>query len=190
MTSCWDFNISNVGYSKSGLPPISHPPSGILVMPERAKFGTKYVFFGWLSSAVRSFTKIFKMNFEISWNFYEKNGLNEEKFATFWMFPERFSRSFVLQMTLTLYDRQNASRLAQFRKPRKRMNRGKTQCWALFVTFKATFTKTAIKPKFDDRFSFKKFQCCSWSVPDFRVHWKNLIYLSEAQNWVNIEAMW
>ena len=33
----------------------------------------------------------------------------------------------------------------------------KTQCWALFVISKATFTKTAIKPKFVDRFSLKKF---------------------------------
>ena len=29
----------------------------------------------------------------------------------------------------------------------KRMNQGKTQCWALFVISKATFSKTAIKKK-------------------------------------------
>ena len=51
-----------------------------------------------------------------------------------------------------------------------------TQCWTLFVISKATFPKTAIKPKFVDRFSLKEFQCCNWSVyykiPEFRVHWK------------------
>ena len=52
----------------------------------------------------------------------------------------------------TLYNRLNASRCARFRKIRKHVNRGKTQCSALFVIFKATFTKTAVKPKFDDRF--------------------------------------
>ena len=53
-----------------------------------------YVFFRWLSPAVRSFTQIYKRNFEISWNFYRKGinyafiktGLNTDKFATFWMF--------------------------------------------------------------------------------------------------------
>ena len=29
-----------------------------------------------------------------------KTGLNVDKFANFWMFPERFCRSFVLEMTL------------------------------------------------------------------------------------------
>ena len=32
------------------------------------------------------------------------------------------------------------------------MNQGKTQCCALFVIFKATFTETALKTKFVDRF--------------------------------------
>ena len=53
-----------------------------------------YVLFGWLYPAVRSFTQIYKRNFEISWNFYRKGinyafiktGLNTDKFATFWMF--------------------------------------------------------------------------------------------------------
>ena len=36
------------------------------------------------------------------------------------------------------------------------MNQGKTQCWVLFVISKATFTETAIKTKFLDRF-FKNF---------------------------------
>ena len=31
-----------------------------------------------------------------------KTGLNADKFAIFWMFPERFCRSFVLQTTLIL----------------------------------------------------------------------------------------
>ena len=59
-----------------------------------------------MSSAVRSFTKIYKRNFEISWNFYKKSfihafkaGLNAKKFATFWISPKRIYHSFVLQMT-------------------------------------------------------------------------------------------
>ena len=59
--------------------------------------------------------------------------------------------------TQKLYNRLKASRLARFLKTRKHVNQGKTQCWALFVISKATFTKTAIKPKFVDRFSVKKF---------------------------------
>ena len=46
----------------------------------------------------------------------------------------------------TLYNQLNASRLARIRKRWKSVNLGKTQCWALFVISKATFTKTAIKP--------------------------------------------
>ena len=53
----------------------------------------------------------------------------------------------------TLYKRLKASRLARFRKTRKHANQGKTQC---NVISKATFTKTAIKPKLD-RFSLKTF---------------------------------
>ena len=55
----------------------------------------------------------------------------------------------------TLYNQLNPCRLARIRKRWKSVNLGKTQCWALFVISKATFTKTAIKPKFDDRFSLK-----------------------------------
>ena len=55
----------------------------------------------------------YKRNFTISWNFYKKginhtcthDGLNAEKFATFWMFPKRFYHSFVLQMTLIHFRR-------------------------------------------------------------------------------------
>ena len=57
----------------------------------------------------------------------------------------------------TRLNRVNASRLARFRKTQKHVNRGQTQCWALFVISKATFTKTAIKPNLDDRFSLKNF---------------------------------
>ena len=35
----------------------------------------RYLYFGCLYSVVRSFTKIYKRNFEISWNFYKK-GIN------------------------------------------------------------------------------------------------------------------
>ena len=46
-----------------------------------------------------------------------KTGLYADKFATFWMFPERFYHAFVLQITHnTLYNQLNASRLARFRK--------------------------------------------------------------------------
>ena len=53
----------------------------------------------------------------------------------------------------TLYNQLNESRLQAFRKTWKHVNLGKTQCWALFVISKATLTKTAIKPKFDNKFS-------------------------------------
>ena len=56
------------------------------------------------------------------------------------------------------------------------MRISKTQCWAPFVIHKATFTKTAIKPKFVDRFSLKNFSAaidhCTVKFPEFRVHWK------------------
>ena len=47
-----------------------------------------------------------------------KTGLNADKFATFCMFPKRFSHSFVLQMTLehNLKAAADASILARFRK--------------------------------------------------------------------------
>ena len=52
----------------------------------------------------------------------------------------------------TLFNQLNVSRLT-----RKHVNSCKTQCWALFVISKATFTKRMIKPKFDSRFSLKIF---------------------------------
>ena len=42
-------------------------------------------------------------------------------------------------------DKFDASTLARFQNTWKRMNQGKTQCWALFVISKTTFTETAIK---------------------------------------------
>ena len=58
-----------------------------------------------LFPVVRSFTKIYNRNFEISLNFYKKGimhelkaGLNADKLASFWMCPKRFYHSFVLQM--------------------------------------------------------------------------------------------
>ena len=87
----------------------------------------------------------------------------------------------------------NASRLARFRNPRKRMNQGETQCWALFVISKATYTKTAIKTKFVDRF-FKNFfitltDHCTIKSPNFVSIENFLSCLTWAQKWVNIEAM-
>ena len=77
--------------------------------------------------------------------------LNADKFATFWMFSLiRFAND-----PYTLYNPLNASRLARFWNTWKRMNQGK-KCCALFVISKASFTKTAIKTKFFDRF-FKNF---------------------------------
>ena len=68
-----------------------------------------YRYFGCLSSAVRSFTKLYTRNFKISLNFYKKGmyilhelktGLNADKFATFWMFLKSCYHSLVFQMTL------------------------------------------------------------------------------------------
>ena len=116
-------------------------------------------------------------------------GLNADKFATFGCFRKKFYDSFVLQMKKPL----NASRLARFRNTRKRMNQGETQCWALFVISKATYTKTAIKTKFVDRF-FKNFfitltDHCTIKSPNFVSIENFLSCLTWAQKWVNIEAM-
>ena len=73
--------------------------------------------------------------------------------------------------TYTLFDWLHASRLSQFRKTRKHVNQGKTQRRALFVISKATFTKTAIKPKFVNKLSLKIFSAtiyqCSIRPPNF-----------------------
>ena len=72
----------------------------------------------------------------------------------------------------------------------------RTQCWTLFVISKATFTKTAIKLKFVDRFSLKNFraaidQCTikSLNVVSIENHENFLSCLTSAQNWLHIEAM-
>ena len=122
-----------------------------------------------------------------------KAGLNADKFVTFWILPKRFYHSFVLQMTfmhstttleqcLLRSSSQGTLQPAKGKYPcaisknHENLWISQTQFWTLFVISKATFTKTAIKPKFVDRFSLKEFQCCNWSVyykiPEFRVHWK------------------
>ena len=44
----------------------------------------------------------------------------------------------------TLYNRLNASRLVRFQKTQRHVNKGKMQCWALFVISKASFTKQGL----------------------------------------------
>ena len=65
----------------------------------------------------------------------------------------------------TLYNRLNASRLPRFQKTREHVNQGKRN--PLFVVSNAIFTKTAIKPKFVDRFSLKNVNA---AISEFRVH--------------------
>ena len=78
----------------------------------------------------------------------------------------------------TLYNLLNASRLARFRKTWKHVNPGKTQCWVLWVILKATFTKTANKTKFVDRFSLKNF---SAAIDQCTI---------KSSNFVSIENFW
>ena len=90
-------------------------------------------------------------------------------------------------MTLIHSIRLNTSRLVRFRKTRIHVNQGKTQCWALFLISKATFTKTEIKPKFVESFSLKNFsaaidQCTKFKISEFRVHWKPLKLSSKGAN--------
>ena len=79
--------------------------------------------------------------------------------------------------------------LHDFEKLENIMNQGKTQCWALFVISKATFRKTAIKPKCVDRFSLKIFSVtinqCSIKPPNFVSIEIFLICLTQVQNWAN-----
>ena len=72
----------------------------------------------------------------------------------------------------TLYNQLNASRLPRFRKKKhENMWIRKTQCWALFLISKATFTKAAIKSKFDVRFALKNSSAaidqCTIKLPNF-----------------------
>ena len=73
------------------------------------------------------------------------------------------------------------------------MNQVETQCWGLFVIFKATFTKTAIKTKFVDRFFENVFSTlidhCTVKSPNFVSIENFYSCLTWAQKWVNIEAM-
>ena len=58
---------------------------------------------------------------------------------------------------------------------------------------KATFTKTAIQPKFVDRFSLKNFSAaidhCTIKSSNFVPIENFLSCLTQAQNWVDLEAM-
>ena len=57
------------------------------------------------------------------------------------------THSFYKWPSYKLYNRlKSSTRLVWFRKPQKRVNEGKKQCWAFFLSSRATFTKTAIKP--------------------------------------------
>ena len=82
-----------------------------------------------------------------------KTGLNADTICYFLDVSEKVfvSHSF-LQMTV-IHSRSRWTQV-HFRDLEKHelMNQGKTQCWALFVISKATFTETAIKTKFLDRF--------------------------------------
>ena len=111
-------------------------------------------YIGCLSSIMQSLTEIYERNFEISWNFF-KMGINyamnlrpdfmRTNLLLSWMFPLRFYCSLFCKWPLyTFYSRINASRLVRFWKTRRHVNKGKTQCWALFVISKATFTKQGL----------------------------------------------
>ena len=121
----------------------------------------RYLYFGCLSSVVRSFTRIYERNSgylgistKRTWIMHElKTGLNADKCATFGMFPKSFFTHSFCKCPHTLYNRLNTSRLARFRKTWKHVNPGKTQC--LFV----------------DRFSLKNFSAaidqCTIKSPKF-----------------------
>ena len=122
----------------------------------------RYVFFAWMSFAVRSFKKIYHRNFEVSWNFY-KEGINyactgldlmQINLLLFGCYRKGLiTHSFFKWPLYTLEAfKRKYSRRAWFRKTRKHMNQGITQYWALFVISKANFTKTAIKTKFVNKF--------------------------------------
>ena len=101
-------------------------------------------YFRCLSSVMRSFTEIYVRNFEISWNFSKRVARTED--WTLWRQICYFldvSRKVLSLIRFandpyTLHKWLNGSRLARFRKTRKRVIRGKTQCWALFVISKST----------------------------------------------------
>ena len=103
--------------------------------PYRHFFGNalRYVYFGCLSFEVRSFTEIYKRNFEISLNFYKKHinyawivlDLMLDLMQTNFL-PFRGSRTVFIAHIIrfandlyTLYNRLKASRLAPFRENMK-----------------------------------------------------------------------
>ena len=124
-----------------------------------------YAYFGCLSSVMGSFTEIYGRNFRIYHLEVLKNGY---KLCINWRLDFMQTNLLLLDVfrkvlslirfandPYTLYNRLNPSRLTGFWKTWKHANRGKMQCCAPLVISKATFMKTAIKPKF---------QCCNWLV--------------------------
>ena len=127
-----------------------------------------------MSSAVRSFTKLYKRNFGISWNFYKK-GINyactedwtcKDKFATLRMFPKRFYHSFILQMTV-IYSRRcwTQVHLCDFET--------QENVWIRVKQGRAPFVISRAAIKSPNFVSIENFWSC----------------LTWAQKWVNIEAM-
>ena len=156
-------------------------------------FKSRCAYFGCLPSLIRSFTEICK-----SEEFRDILELLKKGINYAWTEDWNLRRQICYFLDIsgkvlslirfandpyTLYNRLNISRLGRFRKARNHVNRGKTQCWALFVTAKAAFTKTAVKPKFDDRFPLKNFSAaidhCAIKCPIFFVHWNVLVKWSK-----------
>ena len=106
---------------------------------------------------MRSFTELYKKNFEIKNDYNLRMNFMHTNLSLFGCFWKVLSLICFGNDLYTLYNQLTASRLTQvYRKTWKHMNRGKTQCWAHFLISTATFRKTAIKLKFDDRFSLNK----------------------------------
>ena len=149
-----------------------------------------------------SFTEIYKRNFEISCSFYKK-GINYAwtedstlcRQICYFLYVSGKVLSLIrfANYPYTLYNQLNARRLQPFRKTWKHVNLGKTQYWALLVISKASFTKTAIKRKFDDRFSLKTFSAavdhCTIRCPILESIEKFKVPHVGAKL-VNKEAMW
>ena len=127
----------------------------------------RYVNFGCLPSAVQSLTKIYKRNFEITWNFYMKAIIYA--YSEYWTLCKQIcclldvSGKFLPLILSTIVPCTfskplAAGRLKRFRTRGKHMRQGETQCWALIAICKSTFTKTTIKSKFVDRVLLKVFR--------------------------------
>jgi len=134
---------------------------------------------------VWSFTQIYKRNFD--WDILEflQKGykictnwrLNLILICYFWMLPKSFYNSFVLQMILI--HSKTGWKQVDFRDFEKKENMwiSKTQCRALLVSSKATFTKTAkIQNSKFIWFSLKNVSAaiyqCTIKIPSSCVHWK------------------